>query len=836
MVKIDLGPRGNPAMSEQTLPESTSRLEITPTLVVGLGGTGTRVLSLFKQRILTLCGHDAPVSYLGIDTDCDELPGAPLERDEFALAECMEASAVAANLDGYPAIRDWWHEGMDPGVIHRGAQMKRPVGRLACFYNYAQNEERGIGWRLDSQIRRLQRLEKPSKKRPFDVRTGSLRVYVVGSLSGGTGGGFFFDTALAVRDAVSRAIGTGINPIIVGVIVLPRGFIPLLPMAFMKKKVQANFYAGLKEIEYLSSHYQEFQLTLEDPVQVEKPPFDTIYLLDTLNQRNRNIQSTDRLHSMIASELCVEVYSSITGQVERVLVNMEDETAKVAHGKRCFYGSFATAALVIPGKKILDYCVLEYARERLNQQILFGKTNNATPDDDVSTLLTDLRVLRGGDEHLTRALRNAASTGMNTMVRETVAASKEKQVPKIARIEWAKLQDPKRGLLAARAKIEDAEEETRKKLVRALQGFFEKHLAESDSPRGIDYLINVARSLTEQLDILASDAYTRTTLLADASEASKTAKQAYNNTQKTPPKRYLWGSSTGQISRYEEFSQACADWSDAELQMASLEVARRLYNALHDKVQEIRSTLKQMASQLSQACRALQRAALRARESAGATSGKHDYVLIESVIGPEDFPLIFKELSGKAKLPSLHKLLAPKRGTLESWSGLYVSNLETLLNDDVLPAIEKVFAPLVGQMDILSAAEKYSDVPVTEWVKQAIEQCSPFCNFDRVKVPGGYYHETHVGVCNARHKRYQNAIGDVTPAKVVSTGNSNEILIHTMMTALPAFAVTGLERYRIVYEEVCRIAKKEPQMHVHLDRKWADPNALPDLFPDDTAK
>lgn len=43
-------------------------IEITPTLVIGLGGTGMNVLSLFKEKILTLCGPDAPVAFLGIDS------------------------------------------------------------------------------------------------------------------------------------------------------------------------------------------------------------------------------------------------------------------------------------------------------------------------------------------------------------------------------------------------------------------------------------------------------------------------------------------------------------------------------------------------------------------------------------------------------------------------------------------------------------------------------------------------------------------------------------------------------------------------------------------------
>jgi hypothetical protein len=830
MVRIDLGPRENPALAEQTLAGSKATLEITPTLVVGLGGTGMRVLSLFKQRMLSLCGPDAPIAYLGIDTDGEEgLPGAPLNRDEFALCECVQAPAVVRNLDSYPAVKEWWHLDMDPGVIHKGAKMKRAVGRLACFYNYREE----IRWRLDNQIKRLQRLERPSVSVPFEVRKRSLRVYVVGSLSGGTGGGFFFDVAMAVRDAISRAIGPSVNPIVVGVIVLPRGFISLMPLEFMRHKVQANFYAGLKEIEYLSTHYAEFKLTLEQlPFQVEKPPFDTVYLLDTLNQEGKNIESTDRLHSMIASEMCVEVYSSITGHVESVLVNMEDETAKVLHGKRCFYGSFATAALVIPGHKVLDYCVLEYAREKLTDSILDAKPGNVRAEDEVNNLLTNMNVLRRDEEYLTQSLKEAATAGKTTSVLETIPASKAKDVPRIARTEWGKLEDRKRGLEAARAALEASEELTKNKLIGEIRAYFERQLSAQGGRCGLDFLIRVARNLQSRLDQLADEVYKRAGQLPDANAALKAAKDAYRNSQKASGKRFPWSGDSGQIVRYEDFAQNCNNWSEVVLNGVSLEVARKTLLALREEVRLIKRGFKEMAAQVNQACQTLKSAAVRMKESVEGAASKYDYVLVESVLGPEDFEPIYQELRQKAKLPAIDVHLIPKDGTLTSWASLYVSNLQTLLNEQLFPAIETAFAPLVSQMDILTAAQKYSDIPVKQWVKRAIEQCSPFCNFDPVKVPGGYYHETYVGVPNAQERRYQDAVGDVKPAKIVSTGNSNEILIHTLMTALPAFAVTGLAQYRQMYEYMSAQAKRDPQLHVHLDRRWAATDALPDLFPD----
>ena len=161
MVRIDLDDNRISTGSELgTLPKKRG-LQVTPTMVVGLGGTGTKILSLFKRRIRSLLGPKAPISFLGIDTDRDQLPGDPLNSDEFALCECLQAPQVVKQLHEYPDIAEWWFEGMtDVAAISHGAQMKRFVGRLACFYNW----DKEIRWRLEQQINKLQRLHRPSKQ------------------------------------------------------------------------------------------------------------------------------------------------------------------------------------------------------------------------------------------------------------------------------------------------------------------------------------------------------------------------------------------------------------------------------------------------------------------------------------------------------------------------------------------------------------------------------------------------------------------------------------------------------------------------------------------------
>ena len=318
-----------------------------------------RVLSLFKQKVLGLCGPNAPVAFFGIDTDKERMPGAPLTGNEFSLCDCIQAPDVVANLDKYPDIKRWWFPGIDPGEIIQGAKMKRYVGRLACYYNFAKK----IREPLTQHIQNLKRLSAPEQgpRESFKVRN-RIRVFVVGSMSGGTGGGFFFDMAVAVRHIIQNEAGVTLPTCVAGILVMPRPFRQAVPLDYMREKVRANFFAGLREIEHLHKNYRKMDNSEADlavslcgvPIKLGRRPFDWIYLVDTLNEKGQNI-SMPQLWSMIATNLYMEVYSSITNEVEQsTFVNIERPTP---------YGSFATASLRVPVNEILEYCTLRAPRK-----------------------------------------------------------------------------------------------------------------------------------------------------------------------------------------------------------------------------------------------------------------------------------------------------------------------------------------------------------------------------------------------------------------------------------------------------------------------------------------
>ncbi|KPJ69056.1 MAG: hypothetical protein AMS14_11815, partial [Planctomycetes bacterium DG_20] len=786
MIRIDLDEARRPGEAEAAPLAKTRGLEVTPAMVVGLGGTGVKIVSLFKRQIRSLLGPEAPISFLGIDTDRDDLPGDPFDPDEFALCECMQAPQVVRSLGDYPDIQEWWFEGLtDVHAIIKGAQMKRFVGRLACFYNY----KREILWRLEKQIKRLHRLRRPDEKHHFRVRRdNSLRVYVIGSLSGGTGGGFFFDIALAVRDAVTRAAGAGLMPIVVGVVVLPRGFMNLVPMHFMREKIQANFYAGLKEIDYLSNHYSEFTFTLGGrPVQVTSPPFDTVYLLDTLNQAGRNIEAVSGLHAMIASELCMEVYSSITQQVESALCNTQDP--RFVHDKQCFYGSFATAGLVIPTPRLLEYCVFEYTRELLAHNLLRPGAGY-DPDGAAVSVLGELGVLQSGQEALGDELRARGTKGMYAGVAKHVSKARANQARQVAAAEWKKINDPQRGIEAAREKIDEVTTAKTAELKANLSRAFDALLTD-ELARGLDFAIK----LRDRRDQLRKNLDRRTAELPSVSDAKAQAEQAQDRTFRGRQRI----SKAGRQAMYESFATAANGWCNAVLDAACHEGMRRCYKALFEHAVRIKNALKEIAASVSSVCQTLHGAAERSQFADVEGDAKSDYVLVQNVIAPEHFPRIYEDLKKKVKTRIAPVSLIPPRGGLGELRKRYVIDVSPVLNEGILPEVEKAFRPLIERLDILDAVEKYADFSVREWIESAGDQCEPFCNFNPVRVPNGYYTQTYIGVPNRDSEKYRNAVGKIGKANLVSTGNYNEIRIYSLMTALPALAISGLDGFRQIY-------------------------------------
>ena len=176
-----------------------------PTLVVGLGGCGVKTVNALIRRVTEKYGPMESLKWLDavvIDTDYDEFLGGLTDENESCLAERQFVHLPLKPTQYYRKnagdLTRWlsrrWIYNIPKSQKPDGI---RPLGRLALVDNIPQLEKR-----LEHAIAGLfhdnvstEDASSPNRLQP--------RVFLVGSLTGGTGSAIFSDVAQLVHRALS---------------------------------------------------------------------------------------------------------------------------------------------------------------------------------------------------------------------------------------------------------------------------------------------------------------------------------------------------------------------------------------------------------------------------------------------------------------------------------------------------------------------------------------------------------------------------------------------------------------------------------------------------------
>src|SRR5579871_5032064 len=226
-----------------------------PTLFVGLGGSGSRIVNAiagklkrhpnwnrFRDLIHAVC----------IDTNKADLAAQKSvpEANRF-LVSSFDRRAYVARKRGKQELREdkmvtqWVH----PDYQFReaqgaGAGQIRVESRLGLYYNL-EEDRAGI---LKSFKRMLDAATRPDN--PFrDNEDRVVNALVYASVAGGTGSGGFLPVAYLLQDLI-RDHGWG-RPKVVATLLLPAVFSADVEQA-LHADINANGYAALKELEHVT--------------------------------------------------------------------------------------------------------------------------------------------------------------------------------------------------------------------------------------------------------------------------------------------------------------------------------------------------------------------------------------------------------------------------------------------------------------------------------------------------------------------------------------------------------------------------------------------------------
>ncbi len=358
---------------------SLSSLSVMPAYLLGCGGAGVRCLREAKRRLagylglLETPGDTEPhgeipplVQFHGLDTvPLSNAPGEfRLRTTEYTPLGGFNASLVLQTMrqsldqqtgraTRYPEIARWWDSDFDPGMVAQGAKQIRAIGRLAFYYHFRQFQ-RDFARNLDMLRRIIPREQTEERGIHVLRRSNQIKVYIISSLCGGTGAGLFLDVAAWIRAVLLD------EAYLIGVLLMPSVFLPVIQADIQQRRIQANAYAAIKELEYLQANPDAYQFAFPGEGERHIPYlFNRIYLVERENQHlitneAETLSGPDEVYQMVGQQIALELCTPLGARFWEYDVNIHIERHPTAPGSGLrLYSGFANTALTVPRQHVV---------------------------------------------------------------------------------------------------------------------------------------------------------------------------------------------------------------------------------------------------------------------------------------------------------------------------------------------------------------------------------------------------------------------------------------------------------------------------------------------------
>ena len=287
-------------------------IELKRSLFIGLGGTGMKSVLKTKALYKEMFGDIPPViGFLGVDTNKDEFSliakeyGVGFDANEQVSTEISYAGEMyRSNKESFE-----WMPSKNVGALaalsNNGAGQLRSNGRFIFENNYATIEKA-----IREAYKRVTSATNDGKGE-WTLVNGPVQVYLVFSLSGGTGCGTFLNTAYLIRDLYGESCNLYAYAVMPGVFTDCGAF------------VGSNAYGAMLDTDYLMSSVNDdnpyIMKNLNDKRTFYCKPFDLFYLIDNVNKYGTSYNSRDQIHTMIGQALLTisgPMGSSIKGDLD----------------------------------------------------------------------------------------------------------------------------------------------------------------------------------------------------------------------------------------------------------------------------------------------------------------------------------------------------------------------------------------------------------------------------------------------------------------------------------------------------------------------------------------
>ena len=340
-----------------------------PTLLVGLGGTGSRIIQ--KVYRLTTRRQRENIGFVVFDTDANELREIEEKTPQIKTIQTSTRLSVGEYLNVDTYARDVWfpvNRILTSKALTEGAGQVRAASRLALNTAIQQ----GRIYPLDLAIEDLYKLRDSQDDQ-------APRVILAGSLCGGTGSGLILPISLYIRNFLTTRMQQS-TAIIRGFFLLPEVFDGVIRTQSERNSLRANAYAAVREInaflmkadgslpERYDLHFMAPRAGYDDPEEYTGRPMDFCFLFDAQNLNGMKLNSTEQYVDHAAN--CI--YGMAIAPTSKRSNSSEDNVIRslTEHAGRNRFAGAGSSMLIYPFESVKRYLALNWARESITDEWL----------------------------------------------------------------------------------------------------------------------------------------------------------------------------------------------------------------------------------------------------------------------------------------------------------------------------------------------------------------------------------------------------------------------------------------------------------------------------------
>lgn len=342
-----------------------------PTLLVGLGGTGCKIVERVAHMVTPEQRNS--IAFAVFDTDINDLQGIKARNPFIKTIQTSTKQTVGEYLNKDTHARDEWfpvNAILNGKTLTEGAGQVRSISRLALETVIRAGKMEP----LHEAIQSLYKVE-------MDKADQALRVVITSSLAGGTGSGLILPVAMYIRNYLATHFRQSAN-ITRGFFILPEVFHEVIIGQTERNNLSANAYATLRELDaFLMKGDDTLKPKYRNSVKIDFPraasegyeeynvrPYDFCFLFDAQNAEGSKLNSFDQYLDHAAN--CI--YSQSIGPMNKRSNSSEDNTIrKLAKERgRNRYAGAGVSMIIYPFEDIKKFIALKWAKQCISDQWL----------------------------------------------------------------------------------------------------------------------------------------------------------------------------------------------------------------------------------------------------------------------------------------------------------------------------------------------------------------------------------------------------------------------------------------------------------------------------------